>query len=38
MMDTKTAIKEQFMQEYVTKDFAGITVKGLCSATPVARP
>ena len=36
-MDTKMAIKDQFMKEYARKDFSRITVKGLCSATPVAR-
>lgn len=36
-MDTKAAIKAQFMKEYMIKDFSVITVKGLCAATPVAR-
>ena len=36
-MDTKEAIKAQFMNEYARKDFSDITVKGLCAATPVAR-
>ena len=36
-MDAKEAIKTQFMKEYVKKDFAQISVKGLCAATPVAR-
>lgn len=36
-MDTRTAIKEQFIKEYAKKDFALITVKALCAATPVAR-
>ncbi len=36
-MDTKEAIKVQFMNEYARKDFSDITVKGLCAATPVAR-
>ncbi len=37
MMDTKKSIKNQFMKEYAKKDFALITVKALCAATPVAR-
>ena len=37
MSDTREAIKKQFMKEYRDKDFAAITVKGLCAATPVAR-
>ena len=36
-MDTKEAIKVQFMNEYARKVFSDITVKGLCAATPVAR-
>lgn len=36
-MDAKQAIKAQFMREYGRKDFASITVKALCGATPVAR-
>lgn len=36
-VDAKEAIKAQFMKEYSRKDFADITVKGLCAATPVAR-
>lgn len=36
-MDTKEAIKIQFMKEYMSKDFSQITVKGLCAGTPVAR-
>ena len=36
-MDTKEAIKTQFMKEYMSKDFSQITVKGLCGSTPVAR-
>ena len=36
-MDAKTAIKKQFMKEYTHKDFARITVKGLCAGAPVAR-
>ena len=36
-MDTKDAIKQQFMKEYGQKDFAAITVKELCARTPVAR-
>lgn len=36
-MDTKEAIKVQFMKEYMCKDFSQITVKGLCASTPVAR-
>ncbi len=36
-MDTKEAIKAQFMKEYIQKDFPVITVKALCAATPVAR-
>ena len=36
-MDSKDAIKKQFLIEYGKKDFASITVKGLCAATPVAR-
>lgn len=36
-MDTKEAIKAQFMKEYAQKDFQVITVKALCAATPVAR-
>ena len=36
-MDAKEAIKAQFMKEYIKKDFALISVKGLCAATPVAR-
>ncbi len=35
-MDTKDAIKQQFMKEYGQKDFAAITVKELCARTPVA--
>ncbi len=33
-MDTKEAIKAQFMSEYARKAFSEITVKGLCAATP----
>lgn len=36
-MDTKEAIKAQFMKEYMGKEFSQITVKGLCASTPVAR-
>lgn len=36
-MDTKEAIKKQFMDEYTAKEYSLITVKGLCAATPVAR-
>ncbi|WP_207727455.1 TetR/AcrR family transcriptional regulator [Clostridium vitabionis] len=36
-MDTKEAIKAQFMKMYAQKDFQVITVKALCAATPVAR-
>ena len=36
-MDTKEAIKTQFMKEYMGKDFSQITVKGLCGSAPVAR-
>ena len=37
MLDTRAAIKKQFMAEYGKKNFALISVKGLCAATPVAR-
>lgn len=36
-MDTKDAIKRQFMKEYAKKSFSSISVKGLCASTPVAR-
>lgn len=36
-MDTREAIKAEFMKEYAQKDFRLITVKALCAATPVAR-
>ena len=36
-MDTRNAIKAQFIKEYAGKDFSSITVKGLCAAVPVAR-
>ena len=36
-MNAREAIKNQFMKEYVCRDFTTITVKGLCAATPVAR-
>lgn len=36
-METKEAIKAQFMKEYAQKDFPVITVKALCAETPVAR-
>lgn len=36
-MDTREAIKLQFMREYGKRDFGEITVKALCAATPVAR-
>ena len=37
IVDTKDAIRQQFMKEYGKKDFAAITVKELCARTPVAR-
>ena len=37
IVDTKGAIRQQFMKEYGKKDFAAITVKELCAGTPVAR-
>ncbi len=36
-MDAREAIRSQFMQKYMHKDFTAITVKGLCAAAPVAR-
>ena len=36
-MDSRSAIKIQFMKEYARKDFPTITVKALCASTPVAR-
>ena len=36
-MDSRSAIKVQFMKEYARKDFQAITVKALCASTPVAR-
>lgn len=36
-MDSRSAIKVQFMKEYAKKDFPAITVKALCASTPVAR-
>ncbi len=36
-MDTKEAIKQEFLKEYRERDFSRITVKGLCASTPVAR-
>lgn len=36
-MDSRSAIKIQFMKEYSRKDFPAITVKALCASTPVAR-
>lgn len=36
-MDSRSAIKGQFMKEYTRKDFSSITVKALCASTPVAR-
>lgn len=36
-MDAREAIRAQFMVQYMKKDFAAITVKGLCAGAPVAR-
>lgn len=36
-MDSRSAIKVQFIKEYARKDFQAITVKALCASTPVAR-
>lgn len=36
-MDAREAIRAQFMEQYMKKDFAAITVKGLCAAAPAAR-
>ena len=35
-MDSKDKIKNQFMKEYMRKDFSLISVKELCAAAPVA--
>lgn len=36
-MNTKEAIKAEFLKEYSRKDFSRITVKELCAMTPAAR-
>ena len=36
-MDSRSAIKKQFMKEYEKREFGAITVKALCASTPVAR-
>lgn len=36
-MDTKEAIKRQFIKEYAVKDIHSFTVKGLCASVPIAR-
>ena len=36
-VDTRDAIRQQFMREYGKKEFSAITVKELCARTPVAR-
>lgn len=36
-MTSIEAIKNEFIKEYIRMDFSKITVKGLCSSTPVAR-
>lgn len=36
-VETKESIKITFMQQYAKKDYATITIKGLCEGVPIAR-